>query len=59
MGCCQRKIYKIKKRPITNGGTEKVPFFQNNNIVIKKRTSRIASKARFLFEDTFKHHQIC
>ena len=32
--------------------TEKVHFFQNTNIVIKKRASRIASKAPFLLDDT-------
>ena len=35
--------------------TEKVHFFQNTNIVIKKRASRIASKAPFLLDDTFKY----
>src|SRR3954465_15553336 len=32
--------------------TEKVHFFQNTNLVIKKRASRIASKAPFLLDDT-------
>ena len=35
--------------------TEKVHFFQNTNIVIKKRASRIASRAPFLLVDTFKY----
>ena len=44
-------VTKITKKVLPEG-TEKVHFFQNTNIVIKKRASRIASKAPFLLDDT-------
>jgi hypothetical protein len=53
-----RKLSEISKTPdVLKEGAEKVHFFKMIKLYSKKRALRIASKARFLSNDTFKYHQ--